>query len=227
MPLPTTNGEEARTFLRDRAYDALFDAIQSGQLHAGEVLRDEELMDWLGMSRTPIRHALIRLAGSGLIEMSAGRQTTVSELHHDRTNRALFVSGMYNAYAIRRVGGRLSAPRLERLTRHRGELHAAVEAGLGASAARAISAFFSTITDACGNAVLDEQVDHIDAELARFLQPGAGTSAVDIAVIVAGVDGVCAALHAHDTSAALRALAALYAVTHHNFLDKFREPEIG
>lgn len=227
MPLPGTATQPAgRTFLRDRAYDALFEAIQAGQLLPGEVLRDDELMDWLGMSRTPIRHALIRLAESGLIEMSAGRQTTVAELAPDRTNRALFVSAIFNEYAVRRVIGTDTADLIGPLADQRDEVRAGVDAGDGSRIARGIGAFFDVLTRRVGNPELDGQVRRIDAELARFLAPGGAATEVDVQAIRHTVDAVHDAVVAGDLSCALEAMRSLYDPTYRNFLERFREPEI-
>jgi DNA-binding GntR family transcriptional regulator len=49
------------TSLGERVYQTLHDALVSGQLAPGERLRDQELAEWLGVSRTPVREALQRL----------------------------------------------------------------------------------------------------------------------------------------------------------------------
>ena len=51
-----------------------------GVLEPGERLRDPDLAEWLGISRTPIRHALERLAEQGLVEMEQNRYTRVAPL---------------------------------------------------------------------------------------------------------------------------------------------------
>jgi DNA-binding GntR family transcriptional regulator len=53
-------------------------AILDGTLVAGERLHDEELIGWLGVSRTPIRTALERLTDLGLVEMEPNRFTRVA-----------------------------------------------------------------------------------------------------------------------------------------------------
>ena len=227
MPLPGSAAQPTgRTFLRDRAYEALFQAIQTSQLVPGEVLRDEELMAWLGMSRTPIRHALIRLAESGLIEMSAGRQTTVAELAPERTNRALFMSGIFNEYAVLRLIGSDAHGIVDELAAQRAEVEAGVEAGDGPRIARGIGTFFDVLTNRIGNQELDRQVRRIDAELARFLAPGEAATPIDIEWLRRGVEAVHEAFAANDPAAARAALRELYAPTHRNFLERFREPEI-
>ena len=54
--------------LSDRVYETLEDAILDGKYAAGEYLTEIKLSEELGVSRTPIREALHRLAQEGLIE---------------------------------------------------------------------------------------------------------------------------------------------------------------
>jgi hypothetical protein len=53
-------------------------AILAGDLPAGSRLRDPELEEWLGVSRTPIRTALVRLERIGLVEGVPQRWTRVA-----------------------------------------------------------------------------------------------------------------------------------------------------
>ena len=54
-----------RSLLRDDVFARLRDAIVDGTFAPGEQLRDLELADWLGVSRTPVREALLRLRRPG------------------------------------------------------------------------------------------------------------------------------------------------------------------
>ena len=62
-------------------------AICDGTLLPGEWLPEGELITWLGMSRTPIRDALRRLAEQGLVTLEHGRPARVGILDQ-RTARA-------------------------------------------------------------------------------------------------------------------------------------------
>ncbi|MFE4468343.1 GntR family transcriptional regulator [Leifsonia sp. NPDC056824] len=76
MPMPTDH--VARISLSEEAYVRIEAAIMDGTLEPGERLRDADLVEWLGISRTPIRHALDRLAEQGLVEMERNRFTRVA-----------------------------------------------------------------------------------------------------------------------------------------------------
>jgi DNA-binding transcriptional MocR family regulator len=64
---------EAKASRGDLAYQRLFEAIERGTLKPGSRLRELELSTWLGASRTPIREALGRLEGEGLIGRDPSR----------------------------------------------------------------------------------------------------------------------------------------------------------
>lgn len=55
-----------------RVYERLKEDIRSGMLTRGERIREEQVARALGVSRTPVREALARLAARGLIETTAG-----------------------------------------------------------------------------------------------------------------------------------------------------------
>ncbi|HJR15713.1 MAG TPA: GntR family transcriptional regulator [Gemmatimonadales bacterium] len=70
----------ARTPLRDEAYREILDRISKGALPPGTRVRDSELAVTLGVSRTPIREALLRLAREGVLTADMGRGFRVTPL---------------------------------------------------------------------------------------------------------------------------------------------------
>ena len=80
MPIPPTAPGVDRSLLRDDVYRRLRDAIVDGTFAPGEQLKDLDLAAWLGVSRTPVREALLRLAQGGLVLARPGRSTIVSTL---------------------------------------------------------------------------------------------------------------------------------------------------
>jgi len=73
----------------DRAYRTLLEEIQSGTLAPGAVLAEVEQATRLGVSRTPLREALGRLAADGLVAQASPRVTVVTAIDADDI-RALF-----------------------------------------------------------------------------------------------------------------------------------------
>ena len=62
----------------DRAYAAIRQAIAGGSYDAGQPLREEELAESAGVSRTPVREALRRLDAEGLVELLPNRGARVA-----------------------------------------------------------------------------------------------------------------------------------------------------
>jgi len=68
MDTPVRTG---RGHLRDAAYEALRERLMAGEHPAGRRLVETQLTAVLGVSRTPLREALVRLAADGLVTREA------------------------------------------------------------------------------------------------------------------------------------------------------------
>lgn len=101
MPVPAMINAMTHTTLREHATSKIRTAILNGTLEAGERLHDDDLIAWLGVSRTPIREALASLAGEGLVEMVAGRYTRVALPDPDDVLDALRTLGLLMGGVIR------------------------------------------------------------------------------------------------------------------------------
>ena len=77
-PEPTRKPRKGN--LADRAATRLKDGILRGQYPMGEPLRELELCTALGISRIPLREALHRLEGEGLVEIRPNRGAVVARL---------------------------------------------------------------------------------------------------------------------------------------------------
>jgi DNA-binding GntR family transcriptional regulator len=66
--------------LRDQAYQEILERVHRGELPPGIRVRDTSLAGQLGISRTPIREALLRLATEGVLDADMGRGFRVRRL---------------------------------------------------------------------------------------------------------------------------------------------------
>ncbi len=69
-----------RRLLRQDVFDILLDEFINGQFVPGDRIRDDEIAQRLGVSRTPIREALARLSMAGLVDTAPNRYTRVADL---------------------------------------------------------------------------------------------------------------------------------------------------
>jgi DNA-binding GntR family transcriptional regulator len=72
----------------DQVYSAIRDRIMDGTLERGARIHQEDLADELGVSRTPVREALRRLAAEGLVEMRTNRGARVADVGQDDMHAA-------------------------------------------------------------------------------------------------------------------------------------------
>lgn len=180
MPIPVDAPTVDRTLLRDDVYRRLRDAIVDGTLTPGEQLKDNELAVWLGVSRTPVREALLRLASSGLVVALPGRSTTVSEIDSRALQDARDVVAAMHELAVRGATGQLSEAQIERMRQANVRFAEAVSAGDAAAALEADEELHRVPVEALGNMALEAVLDQFDpvvrrAERSRFRTDGAAS----------------------------------------------------
>lgn len=94
---------------RAQVYAALRGGIVTGALEPGRQLSENELSDLLGVSRTPVREALIRLRDDRLVEIVPQLGTFVSRISHAAMADAQFVREALECSAIRLAAERAGA----------------------------------------------------------------------------------------------------------------------
>lgn len=73
------------------------------QLKPGEALSEKELSVQLGVSRTPVREAFIRLSEEGLVDIFPQRGTLVSPIRMDEIKEAQFLRDILETAIVRRA----------------------------------------------------------------------------------------------------------------------------
>jgi DNA-binding GntR family transcriptional regulator len=111
MPIPTLTDQPPapRRLLRDVVYDKMFDAIIDGTLEFGERLNDDQLVAWLGVSRTPVREAIAKLADQALVDIEANRYTRIVHPTFDEFVDTIDVGYAVWALFVERGVARLSS----------------------------------------------------------------------------------------------------------------------
>lgn len=135
--------------LSDIVFEQLAEAIVSGELKPCDSLRDATLAERLGVSRMPVREALLRLERAGLVETAASRYTRVVEITPERAFEIVEHAGYLYGAATRMSTMRMDdAQRAEALEL----LDAIVAAGTDREAYFvAARAFNRHIIASCGN----------------------------------------------------------------------------
>lgn len=100
------------------AYEAISEMIRKRRLRGGEIIIEARLADALGISRTPLREALQRLEGEGLVVKHANRSFVVRQVDLAEYLHSLKVREVLEAEAIAVAIGRVE-PHLLRAARRR------------------------------------------------------------------------------------------------------------
>lgn len=177
MPIPTGRSGVDRSLLRDDVYLRLRDAIVDGTFEPGEQLKDADLAAWLGVSRTPVREALLRLGASGLVVAVPGRSTTVSTIDPRAARDARDVIAAMHGLAVRETTGRLSAEDIGRMRDANQRFAAALAANDLAAALEADEELHGIPVAALGNRALEAVLEQFGplvrrAERQRFRGDG-------------------------------------------------------
>lgn len=94
---------------------ALEEAIVSGEIPPGSVLRQEHLSEQFQVSRTPVREALRRLAALGLVTFEPNRGVRVRMLSRDEIREAFLVRAELESLATEIAATRMTEERLVEL----------------------------------------------------------------------------------------------------------------
>jgi GntR family transcriptional regulator, rspAB operon transcriptional repressor len=92
-----------RRSLADDIYDELRLAIVTLRMPPGEVVSEKDLCAQFGVSRTPVREALLRLADHGLVEIAPQHATFVAPIDADAVRQAQFLRENLEAPVVRRL----------------------------------------------------------------------------------------------------------------------------
>lgn len=159
--LEKVGAEPADRRLSDDAYDRVFEFIVSGGLPAGAAIQERALADELGLSRTPLRDALLLLEGEGLLVRENKRLLRVVSMDITRYMENLAIRRLLECEAARLAAGRLDPQELNRMETTLNRMLADFEAGehpRREEVRRIDEALHGAITRASGNVQLAEIV---------------------------------------------------------------------
>jgi len=91
------------------------EAIVSGELAPGTVLRQEQLSEQFNVSRTPVREALRRLAALGLVSFVPNRGVRVRTISRDELQEAFMVRAELEGLATQVAATKITPEELEEL----------------------------------------------------------------------------------------------------------------
>lgn len=151
----------------DSAYRRLREEILHWRLLPGTPLSEIDLAERLGVSRTPLRAALARLALEGLVDTSRGRTGVVSEVSAETITELFELREALETQAVRLVARRADPAVFALLATRFADAPRLLEVeGIDAYYAL-VAEFDDALDDALGNAVYRGALDGVRLHLAR------------------------------------------------------------
>lgn len=118
-----------RSSTSDLVADYLRKRIENGPLRPGKRITEPEIAEALGVSRSPVREALLQLSKEGLVTIVPYRGAIVSKLQRDRFNELFHFRLNLEEFAIARVVELASNAQIENLRTYVERIRKAAAAG--------------------------------------------------------------------------------------------------
>lgn len=140
-----------RTLMRDEVYDLLLKWVVELRLEPGAKLRDGDLADQLGVSRTPVREAIRRLEDQGFVETSAASWTRVARIDTDQARQLYPIIKTLEELALENVFDAIDGSTIRRMAAINDELRQAMSVADFLRASEADFRFHDAFVDRCEN----------------------------------------------------------------------------
>lgn len=115
------------TSLAQQAYASIRRAIQDRSLVPGVMYSENEISKQLGISRTPVREAVIELANESIVDIKPRRGFTLHELTAREVDEAFEIRCLLEAMVLRRLAAEASDADIAQLREVLAEQEAAVD----------------------------------------------------------------------------------------------------
>jgi DNA-binding GntR family transcriptional regulator len=197
-----------RPLLRDEAYDRIRHAIVDGTLPPGAPLRDADLAEQLGLSKAPVRQALLRLAEDGLVDSKPQSYTRVSEVLTADVADAREIVRVLHEFTARQAALRCGPADVAAMRAANDRFSEAIEAGDIAGAVEADDELHAIPVRLAGNAAIAATLDRYTPLLRRLehvrFGSALGRNSVDRHTKLIN------ALEAHDPDTAVSVISTIW-----------------
>ncbi|HVV42943.1 MAG TPA: GntR family transcriptional regulator [Nitrobacter sp.] len=153
-PASRSNAQTLKGGSSEHAYRALMQEIVSFSLMPGEDLDEATLVGRLGVSRTPVREALVRLAAEGLVQLVPNRGARVAPMGWNDIREHLEAFDVSQRLVTRWAAVRRSDDQVARIDMERKAFETAFRCDDAAAMLDANFRFHAAIGAACRNSLL-------------------------------------------------------------------------
>lgn len=157
-----------RTFMRDEAYNTLQEWIVLGELEPDAKLKDQELSEMLGISRTPVREALLKLEDEGLVVTKANRWTQVAPINPVEAENIYSIGWTLECLALEQGTAFISSKDIAELEALNERFYRILRSDDKLAAIQADNEFHNKIIQLSGNAELTKILEGVKVKIKRM-----------------------------------------------------------
>jgi DNA-binding GntR family transcriptional regulator len=114
--LDTLDGDGSAPRLASVAYDQILDALVAGKLPGGSIIQERLLARLLNLSRTPVREAISRLEGEGLLQRVSPRVLMVNRVTVAEVLEILALRRLLEVEAVGLAAGKMAHAEIDALS---------------------------------------------------------------------------------------------------------------
>ena len=151
--------------LADQVYSLIKGEILRGDLSFGERIREDELAARFGVSRTPVREAIRRLAEYGLVKIAPRSHAAIARIDESEGRDIAEVRIALESFAIDHLNPAIFKEKLPLLSHYAAICQFSLSTGERDKSFELDSLFHITLIEIAGNAALSELYRHLDARV--------------------------------------------------------------
>jgi len=157
--------------VKDLVYERLRESLIDLTFTPGEPLREAALVERFGVSKTPIREALVRLEREGLVEIAPYRGARARTYNQADLREFYEVREILETECVRRVAQGPDAAIRDALTRNVDSSASALERGDLEAVAERLDEFDELLFSQLQNRMVTDLLERLQAHLKRIGQP--------------------------------------------------------
>ena len=154
--------------LRIEVYDFLEEAITEGRLKPGHKLNEIDLGNHLGISRTPIREALLHLEKEGLVSIDPGKGAVVAEISRCDVEEIYPIVAVLEGLAARAAALNLNSRDIVQLKKLNKQLKKIAQRGDASRYMDVNSQFHQLFLDKCSSQRWRDLISSYRGQISRF-----------------------------------------------------------
>jgi GntR family transcriptional regulator, rspAB operon transcriptional repressor len=168
VPEPAEIHRVAPLQVKDLVYERLRESLIDLTFAPGEPLREAALVERFGVSKTPIREALVRLEREGLVEIAPYRGARARTYNQDDLREFFEVREILETECVRRAARTTDSRLQDALTRNVDSSAAALQRGDLKAVAERLDEFDDLLLSQLRNGMLSDLRERLQAHLRRI-----------------------------------------------------------